>query len=67
MVDRLRGDLKHHRFGLPQARTLATLLALCPTLALRHMVRKSRRMFASDWTDSRPAGAHARADRIDRD
>ena len=67
MVDRLRSDLRHRRFGVRQARTLATLLSHCPALALRHMVRKSRRMFASDWTDSRPAGAHARADRIDRD
>jgi len=65
MVDRLRSDLRHRRFGVRQARTLATLLSHCPALALRHMVRKSRRMFVSDW--SRPAGAHARADRIDRD
>jgi hypothetical protein len=65
MVDRLRSDLRHRRFGVRQARTLATLLSHCPALALRHMVRKSRRMFVSDW--SRPAGAHVRADRIDRD
>jgi hypothetical protein len=49
IVDRLRGDWHAGRGGRIQLRAVVTLVHHCPTVALRHIARKTSRVITSVW------------------